>query len=567
MMFNFEQLNVDSSFRIVDAQTQLVKIKALLNEVHFVIIEASFTYVIGNDEYKYMDQFDPDMTIEESIRRTSWPHSTLCYLTQLTGPGVSWERPVVISQAPAGIKGIVTPDAMIKCLINEKKQLTSYLSTFVETVNDAVTAVDREGRVIYWNKTAEQVYGINKEEIIGRKIGEHFDKESIMLHQILDEGRTVRQIYHQPTPNTHVLINASPIVDNNQQIIGGIATEQDITRIVRLNEELYSTIPLRIEQDKPFSSIIGMGHAFQHSLEVAQKFANFSTPVLLIGEPGSGKEMLAQAIHFSGGRKDGVFLTLHCGAIPGGLLETELFGYQGGAFTSEEYQGKEGKLELAAGGTLFLEEIGLMPLDIQLKLIQFLKTKSFYRMGGEHLIETDTRIIATTQFSLQPMMEQGLFLEELYYHLNVMSIEIPPLRERTEDIPELVLSFIREFTAQYAKPNPKLNSDVMTALMNYDWPGNIRELRNVMERMIILCDGESITVKQLPQGLASTVLNDDKVEEEALILKSKFLNQKEDSIINEAIRKAYGNKSAAAKMLGISRGTLYKKMKEYDIRL
>jgi transcriptional regulator with PAS, ATPase and Fis domain len=166
---------------------------------------------------------------------------------------------------------------------------------------------------------------------------------------------------------------------------------------------------------------------------------------------------------------------------------------------------------------------------------------------------------------LQPMMEQGLFLEDLYYHLNGMSIEIPPLRERTEDIPELVQAFIREFTAQYHKPIPKINPDVMTALMNYEWPGNIRELRNIMERMIILCESDHLTVKHLPQGLASKIRSEGKTEEEAVMLKSRFMNQKEDSLIHEAIRKAYGNKSAAAKLLGISRGTLYKKMKEYNI--
>lgn len=564
-MFNFEQLAVDDSFIFIKPHTSLAQVKDLLRPYRFVVAESNSTYVIAEGEHTHLDSFDPDMPIEEWIRIVNWPQSAKRQISQLSELEPRyWARPLVIAEEQSGIAGIVTAAAMIRCLLVEKKQLTSYLDTFVETVNDAVTVVDREGRVIYWNKTAEQVYGITKEQIIGRKIGEHFDNESIMLHKILDEGRTVRQVYHQPAPNTHVLISASPITDNNG-IIGGIATEQDITRIVRLNEELYSAIPLRIEQDKPFSSIIGMGHTFKHSLEVARKFADFSTPVLLIGETGSGKEMIAQAIHYSGKRKNGPFVSLHCGAMPGGLLDSELFGYAGGAFTSGEDQGKAGKLELADGGTLFLEEFGLMPLDIQLKLLQYLKLRSFQRVGGGELIASDTRIIAATQASLQPVMEQGLFLEDLFYQLHVMSIEIPPLRERTEDIPEFVQAFIREFSDQYHKPMPKINPDVMTALMNYDWPGNIRELRNVMERMMILCDGETITVKHLPQGLVAKALNENEAAEEESVLKLRFSNQKEDGTILEALRRAYGNKSAAAKMLGISRGTLYKKMKEYDI--
>ncbi|WP_231571238.1 sigma-54 interaction domain-containing protein [Gordoniibacillus kamchatkensis] len=302
-------------------------------------------------------------------------------------------------------------------------------------------------------------------------------------------------------------------------------------------------------------------------MEVARKFADFSTPVLLIGETGSGKEMIAQAIHFSGKRQNGPFLSLHCGAIPGGLLESELFGYSGGAFSSGEGEdlGKAGKLELADGGTLFIEEIGLMPPDIQLKLLHYLKHKSFHRTGANEPISSDVRIIAAAQSSLLPVMEQGLFLEELFYQLYAMSIEIPPLRERAEDIPEFVQAFIREFCDRYHKPMPRIDPDAMTAFMNYDWPGNVRELRNVIERTVILCDGDTIALGHLPPGVAAAAAGDNEGDEEEGTLKLRSFNQKEDAIILEALRKAYGNKSAAAKLLGISRGTLYKKMKEYDI--
>jgi PAS domain S-box-containing protein len=565
-MFNFEQLYIDSSFVLVQKDVSLAEVRSLLHQNSFVIFIDKLAYAITDSDSVLLEQSDSKMPLREWIKKAKIPSSTVCPVTRLMELELTSDRPVLIGEDKSDIRGVIAAREMIKCLINEKRRLTSYFTALVETVNDAVTAVDQEGRVIYWNQAAEQVYGIRKETIIGRKIAEHFDQESIMLQRILDEGRPVRQVYHQPTPNTHVLISASPIMENDR-IIGGIATEQDITRIVRLNEELYSAVPSKFEQDRSFAAIIGSGPVFKRVLELAQKFTRIHTPVLLTGEAGSGKEMLAQAIHYGTGRTDASFFTIHCGALPGGLLETELFGYQGGAFTSKEDQGNAGKLELAAGGTLLLKDIDKMPPHIQLKLLQFIKSGSFLRIGGGESVRADTRIIATTSTSLQSQMEDGHFLEELYYKLNVMSIEMPPLRERTEDIPELVQAFIREFSWQYNKHTPKLDRDVMTALMNYDWPGNIGELRNVVERIVVLCDGGAISVEHLPQGLISELqLDNGKLDEGDMILKARLTDQEENAIIYEALRKVYGNKSAAAKLLGISRGTLYNKMKEHGIK-
>jgi PAS domain S-box-containing protein len=433
-MFNFEQLYIDSSFVLVQKDVSLAEVRSLLHQNSFVIFIDKLAYAITDSDSVLLEQSDSKMPLREWIKKAKIPSSTVCPVTRLMELELTSDRPVLIGEDKSDIRGVITAREIIKCLINEKRRLTSYFTALVETVNDAVTAVDQEGRVIYWNQAADQVYGIYKETIIGRKIAEHFDQESIMLLRILDEGRPVRQVYHQPTPDTHVLISASPIMENGR-IIGGIATEQDITRIVRLNEELYSAVPSKLEQDRSFAAIIGSGPVFKRVLELAQKFTRIHTPVLLTGEAGSGKEMLAQAIHYGAGRKDASFLTIHCGALPGGLLETELFGYQGGAFTSQEDQGNAGKLELAAGGTVLLKEIDKMPLPIQLKLLQFIKSGSFHRIGGGEPVRSDTRIIATTSASLQSQMEDDHFLEELYYKFNVMRIEMPPLRERTEDIP------------------------------------------------------------------------------------------------------------------------------------
>lgn len=563
-MFNVEHLDIATSFCLLEPSATLAEAKLQAETHRFIVLADDKRYVIQSDEVKCFGGFDINTPLSEWIQQCNWKPSPISKLSQLADPGLNWQRPVIIQHEHDGIKGIATPEALIHALIGENNRISSYLSVLLETVNDAVTAVDHEGRVIFWNAEAERVYSIKKDEIIGRKIGDHFEKDAIMLHKILDEGRIVRQAYHQPTPQTHVLINASPIFEGNQ-VIGGIATEKDITRIVHLNEELYSSVPQRIEQERPFSSVIGMGPVFKRSITAAQKFARTSTPVLIKGESGSGKEMLAQAIHYGGDRKNGPMLSMHCGAMPGGLLETELFGYQGGAFTSGGIQGKAGKLEIADEGTLLLHEIDQMPLDIQFKLMQYLKTGSFHRIGGDEGISVNTRIIATTTGPLEKLLDEGQFLEQLYYRLNVLSIDIPPLRERTEDIPELVQAFIREFSVRYRKPAPKVDPSVMTILMNYNWPGNIRELRNTIERMIILGDTDRITTELLPESIVSSAQGVQDSPPAASSAIKPSIEMEEQELIKSALSKTFGNKSAAAKMLGISRGTIYNKMKEYGI--
>lgn len=565
-MFNFEQLELNSSFVHVDNDCELGEVMVLLEQHHFVVWSDQETYVIDRAEAAMLQSYNSEMKLSDWIAEVKLPFSTVCTRDALMELKLDSSRPIVLGDGRS-IQGIVTTASLVSCLLDEKRQLSLFFETLVETVNDVVTAVDQEGRVICWNEAAEQFYGIRKDRIIGRKTSEHFERESIMLQRILEEGPPVRKVYHQPTPDAHVLISASPIVDKGI-IIGGVATEQDIGQIVQLNKELYADLSSKRESSISFDAIIGSGPVFKRVLEMARKFAAIQTPILLTGEAGAGKEMLAQAIHYGGQRKQGEFLVVHCGALPGGLLENELFGSQGGVFTPPEDQAGTGKLELAAGGTLLLKDIDQMPIHIQLKLLQYLKSGTFHRVGSSERVISDARIIAATSSSLQTLMEEGFFLEELYYKLKVMEIELQPLRERTEDLPELVQSFLREYSLQYNKLIPTLDKEVMTALMNYDWPGNIRELRNVVERLVVLGDGAMITVEQLPQGLISEL---DRTlsrgeEDDSISLKTRLSDYEEQSLIEEALRKAYGNKSAAAKLLGISRGTLYNKMKEYGMK-
>ncbi len=271
-----------------------------------------------------------------------------------------------------------------------------------------------------------------------------------------------------------------------------------------------------------------------------------------------GKELFAEGVHQASNRRDSPFVAINCGAIPAALFESELFGYAQGAFTGAVKGGKKGKLDAAKGGTLFLDEVAEMPLELQVKLLRVLQERLYYRVGEHKAIPLDVRIVAATNRNLEEMIEAGTFREDLYYRLHVIQIHIPPLRERMEDLPELIQRFAHEFAVRYEKVVPTFDAEVMYMLMNHRWEGNIRQLRNLVERVVILTnDAESVIHwYHLP---------------EAFQRQGKHLSSTVRSIKDErhdielALQKTYGNKSAAAKMLGISRATLYNKLKQLNV--
>ncbi|MDQ0243822.1 PAS domain S-box-containing protein [Bacillus fengqiuensis] len=564
-MLEFEQINMDRSFILIEPYTPLLEIKSKLLQYGFVVITGEVSYTIANHEYPMVASADDSMLAEEWLEKMHWSPSLIFSEKQLREEEADWRRPILIENEKQEIVGIVTANIWIKKLHMETKRLTAYFETLAETVNDAVTAVDQEGKVICWNASAERTYGIKSEEIIGRKIGDHFHAESVMLHRILNEGRPVRGEYHHPAENTHVLINASPIIQDNM-VIGGVATEHDITQIVRLNEEIDASTPVLIHQERPFSSMIGESAQIKQAVKIAQKTAHADISVLLAGEPGSGKEMLAQAIHYGGPRGNVPFVSVNCSAIPSGLLEAELFGYQGGPFTEEAQTGQAGKIEQAQEGTLFIAEIDQMPFDIQVKFLNYLENQSFYRVGGMEVVSARTRIIASASSAIEEMVQEGKFHKDLYYHLTVIKIDIPPLRERKEDIEGLVETFIQELAVKYRKSMPDISPEAKKALLSYEWPGNIRELRNVVERFILLNEGDVVTLEHLPQNMISNhSTKNSRPLSNGTLSKEREPEKEEALTIEEALKKTYGNKSAAAKLLGISRGTLYNKIKEYNL--
>lgn len=479
---------------------------------------------------------------------------------------------VLVDDNDTPVRWIPYPTLM-NYIFKQWRRLLHIYESVLHTVDDAITIVDSNGIVIGWNRTSEDLYGTKAEQIINQPITQFFKEEALMLMSTLKEGKEIVRQYNQPREGVHVLINTLPIYMNNQ-LIGGISVERDMTEIVKLHNELSTTsayihdlesIIETKEIDDPFHKIKGRSKSLTSAIHLAKKVAVTDATVLITGESGVGKELFAQAIHKASPRSNQPFVDLNCGAIPAALFESELFGYEKGAFTGAVKEGKIGKIDAAKGGTLFLDEIGELPLELQVKLLRVLQEKQFYRVGGTTPIPFDVRIISATNQDLEEMIEQGLFREDLFYRLNVVSVHVPPLRERMEDISELIQLFINEFSIKYKKPVSKVEPEVMLTFMHFPWNGNIRQLKNTIERMIILTDDDTLRSEHLPNNFAvSTRINkvDRPIDDDLEI----FQIEDEQSRIIAALQKTYGNKTAAAKLLGISRVTLYNKLEKYQIK-
>lgn len=442
------------------------------------------------------------------------------------------------------------------------------LEAVLAAVGEAVCVVDAQDHVVAWNRYATELYGIAREEIMGKHIGLFFS--NLLLTQVVQEKQEVRGRYHTPCPEKHVLINAMPVRAAGE-VVGGVCAERDITEVVQLNEKLFRTSEemallqqrIKAHPGDAFSAIYGHSAVIQEAISLGRRVAVAQAPVLLRGESGCGKELFARAIHQASCRQ-GAFVAINCGAIPEGLFESELFGYQGGAFTGADRKGKAGLLEQADQGTLFLDEIGDMPREVQVKLLRALQEKSFYRVGGGKAVKVDVRIVAATHRDLEEMVAHKEFREDLYYRLNVVTLRLPALRERRDDIPELVHKGLQHFGAVYGKIIAKVAPDAMAMMLEYAWPGNVRELFNVLERIVVLAEGDVLESRYLPQEwLQQRSLP-------VLPLKGNFnlvdaSSQWEKEVIRRVLKENHYNKAAAAKKLGIPRTTLYYKLRQLEL--
>lgn len=470
------------------------------------------------------------------------------------------------------IIGVLTKNNIRDNLYMRIDEVLKLQDNILDNIHEAVCISDERGIVNYWNKSAERLYEIKAFDVIGKYVGEIFPNAMIM--KVLKEGKRIENVLHEPVEGKSVVLSTIPIYNSEGKIIAVVSTDRDITEEVKLSSQLEDARKrVKILQDTyqrefilqhSFDNITGKSKGMINAINLAQKVAPTSASILLTGESGTGKDVFARAIHNASERK-GDFVAVNCSAIPYSLLESELFGYMEGAFTGALKGGRMGKFELANNGTLFLDEIGDMPMEMQAKLLRVLQDGVIYRLGSEKPVTTNARIITATNRDLKALIRENKFREDLFYRLAVVQIELPPLRDRSEDIKDLINLFINQVSKKERIDIVNVDQDIYTILKNYRWEGNVRELKNVVQRMVVLSSNGEISTSDIPEYIIKESQGYEKSYEDTMDLE-KAVEAIERKIISEAMSKADGNKQEAAKILNIKRSTLYYKLDKYGYK-
>ncbi len=443
------------------------------------------------------------------------------------------------------------------------REVYSVVRDVLNASHDAICVVNDEKKVLFWNYTASQMYGISEEEMLGNAINESFPKA--LLPHVVDSQKAYENVFNNPRGDFKNIITARPLYLNGI-MIGGVSCDKDISdienesKVTKNTKKDYDSKNIYVNT---FDNLVGEDSRFAEIVELAKKISDTNINVLITGESGTGKEIFAQAIH-NKSKRSGNFVPVNCSAIPRDLIESELFGYEKGSFTGALSEGKTGKFELANNGTILLDEIGDLPLSMQPKILRILEDGIFYRIGGNIPIKIDTRIISSTNRDIKSLVDQRLFRKDLYYRLNSVHIELPPLRERKRDIPLLIEKFIKEFAMNYKINVFEIEEDIMKELISYPWEGNIRELRNIIERYVIM---KKNGIKDLGLPICSSiVLQEEKIDEDDFELNYRMTAMEKNFII-KALKAADHNQSKAAKLLKIPRTTLIYKMEKHKIKV
>lgn len=429
----------------------------------------------------------------------------------------------------------------------------------LESLEEGVLAIGLDRKILYMNRAAKEILSVTpgQEKVIDcqKALKSSSCQTRCLLEQTIATGTPIRNheitIYDKSHKARTIRVNTALLKRPDGELIGGVEIFHDVTQILALKEEIKGRYS--------FGRIIGKSQKMQELYDILPIISNGKSTILIEGESGTGKELVANAIHEASSRKEGPFIKLNCAALSEGVLESELFGHVKGAFTGA-VQSRPGRFEIASGGTLFLDEIGEISPSMQVKLLRVLQEEEFERVGGTHTIKVDVRVIAATNRDLKKAMEAGEFRKDLYYRLRVIPITLVPLRERKEDIPLLVKSFIEKWSLTSNKEIAGITPEAMAILLNHSWPGNIRELQNVIEHAVLLSTTGTIEAKNLPGDLFSSSesvpLMDNFFE------KTQPLRKVEDEIIRKTLELTGGNISAAARKLEIGRSTLWRRLRE-----
>jgi PAS domain S-box-containing protein len=436
------------------------------------------------------------------------------------------------------------------------------IDTILDSIADGVFTVDHDWRITSFNRAAEEITGVSREEAVGQSCREVLKADVCDRHCVLrytkETGREVinRTVHIINAKGRRLPVSISTALLKNEtgEVIGAVETFRNISREADLRKKL--------EGKYTFQDIISKSHQMQDLFALLPDVAASSSTVLLQGESGTGKELVARAIHQLSSRKNRSFVAVNCAALPDTLLEAELFGYKAGAFTDAK-KDKPGRFKLADRGTLFLDEIGDISPAMQVRLLRVLQEKTYEPLGGVESIRHDARIIAASNRDLQELVGAGKFREDLYYRINVLKLVLPPLRERMADIPLLVDHFIRMFNTLQNKALRGVDSEALACLMAYDYPGNIRELENIIERAFILCKSEMITKYDLPEFLRTEAEGKQAATPE----QPSSLREMEAAFLANALKKNQWHRAQTARELGIHKSTLFRRIKSLGVMI
>jgi PAS domain S-box-containing protein len=430
----------------------------------------------------------------------------------------------------------------------------------INSIADGVFTLSRDMRLLSFNRAAEEITGYSAGEVIGKPCRDIFRSrgcdEICPVRQTMISGKPVTgvemEILSKDGTSVPVSLSASLLRDPDGEVLGAVEVFRDLSRVRYLTEELKGRYSFR--------NIVGKSHKMREVFRLIRSVAQTNVTTLVQGETGTGKELVARAVHYESPRASKPFVAVSCAALPETLLESELFGHVKGAFTGASVD-RKGRFEMAAGGTLFLDEVSEMSGATQIKLLRVLETKEFERVGDSRTVGVDVRLICATNRNLKEAVARGDFREDLYYRINVVAIKLPSLRERDEDIPLLVKHFIGKFNAETGKHVEYVAQEAMDLLIDYSWPGNVRELENAIGHAFVHCTGSTILPEHLPSDIVSALPH---VGTRTEVMLGR-LDDIERRVITETLRRCHGNRSQAARKLGIGRSSLWRKLKKYRL--
>jgi PAS domain S-box-containing protein len=472
-------------------------------------------------------------------------------------------RGVLIESGPETIiEAVNYAKNLLEVQLKEKAE-AQILQSIIDFAYDGVLGVDKDGLITVFNPVIQRLTGVSADQAIGR----HVERvvENTRMHEVLKTGEAeLGEI--QKIGDAYIVTNRVPIVVEGQ-VMGAVATFQELDKVQRMESKIRKKLLYKGHVAKAnFADIIGSSKVMTQAKEKARQYAEVDSTVLIIGETGTGKELFAQSIHNASPRRDKPFVAVNCAALPESLLESELFGYVEGAFTGAKKKGKAGLFELAHEGTIFLDEISEMSPKLQARFLRVIQEKEVVRLGDDRVIPIDTRIIAATNRDLYSLVKRGEFREDLFYRLCVLELETPPLRERKEDIPALVMFFVADKGRRLGKIIKGVSQEAMDKLVTYSWPGNVRQLENIIERAVVLCSGREIGIDIINEVMRGSP-DFPRIEEGYTYRSEKtggLLRAIEADTIKRVLEETRWNRTLAAKKLGISVTTLWRRLKRLE---